>query len=229
LFGAFIFLPKGLDAQHASNQKLFFEADTLYFNPVFAGEEVNLAFKFKVVGGKGKSKTKIHQVYTGCSCTATDYNDDSLNVGDQGVVNLLFKSKEWGADTGLLVNKHIYVLYNGGSQVIYFIGRVFSKDTSALLRLNSTLHDFKRIPKRIPVWHTFVLHNDNSNPVQVLNIKRSSSGLNVKWSKRPIESGDSTVIEVKLTPSFPGVFHKSMTLVTNLGNRVIHLKGIVEE
>ena len=119
LFSSFIRHEQGPKAQNI----LQFEADTLFFKPAIAGKKIQLSFKYTVNSIK---PIRINQVYTGCSCTATDYNEDSMYNGDKGELKLVFDSKEWGNDTGYLVNKHVYVIYNGGSQVIYFQGRVFS-------------------------------------------------------------------------------------------------------
>lgn len=218
-------LPQQLKSQQNTNQRLKFKADTLFFEPIIAGNKVHLSFQFKVDGAY-QQKTKIHQVYTGCSCTATDYAEDSLELGEQGEVKLTFDSEEWGTDTGFLVNKHIYVIYNGGSQVIFFQGKVYTKDTLSKIRYNKQVHDFGEIPYRKGVSFTFVLYNYNRTPIQIQSVK-SSGGPVAKWSKDSIMHGDSTLIKVSFGAHNPGPFNKKLMITTNLGSQVLTIKGRV--
>lgn len=102
-------------------KKLTFENDTLFFDTLIDGEKWSMMFRFK---NTSCDTLKIHQVYTGCSCTASSFNKEAIAPGQQDSIPILFKSKGWGGKDGNLVEKHIYVLYNGGSQVIYFTGIV---------------------------------------------------------------------------------------------------------
>lgn len=101
--------------------KLTFENDTLFFDTIMDGEIVNFTFNFTVTGC---DTIKIHQVYTGCSCTSPAYDSMPLAPGHKGKIDITFKSKGWGDKTGNLAIKHVYVLYNGGSQPIFFKGVV---------------------------------------------------------------------------------------------------------
>ncbi len=227
ILGIVSILPNQLKSQNSNNVRLKFKADTIFFEPVVAGVKVHLTYQFAVQGDSSQ-KTKIHQVYTGCSCTATEYNDDSMNAGDLGKVDLTFDSEEWGADTGYLVNKHIYVIYNGGSQVVFLQGRVFSKDTLSKIRYSKKLHDFGEITHQIRVSYTFVIYNDNFTPIRIENV-RTSGGPLVKWSKDMIHYGDSSLIHVAFGAGNMGRFSKVITVSTNLGNQILRINGEVIE
>ena len=101
----------------AAQQKIKFKQDTIHFSPLIDGDKIEITYDFKVIG---QDKVFIHQIYPGCSCTTPKYSSDTLEPNADGKVIVAFDSKGWGADTGYLVSKHVYVLYNGGSQVVFF-------------------------------------------------------------------------------------------------------------
>ena len=90
---SFSALPKNNDFQ----PKLKFYKDTVIFDTITEGEKINISFTFKVID---KNLVKIHQVYTGCSCTATDYPKDSMENNNQYSIDVVFDSKDWGLDSG---------------------------------------------------------------------------------------------------------------------------------
>ncbi len=118
LFGVFL-IAGNLKAQQV--HKLKFEQDTLVFEKIKDGEKIRLTYNFTVVSS---DPVYIHQIYPGCSCTTTEYSKDTLAPGAKGQINVVFDSKGWGKEEPYEVDKHIYVLYNGGSQVIFFRGPV---------------------------------------------------------------------------------------------------------
>ena len=123
LLSAFAFqMPQSyLEPDCDNPKKLTFRKDTLLFDTIKDGMVIPLEFHFV---NSSCDTVKIHQVYTGCSCTDTKYIKEGIGPGDSSIVSLTFNSKGWGSEEGLLAEKHIYVLYNGGSQVIYFQGVV---------------------------------------------------------------------------------------------------------
>jgi uncharacterized lipoprotein YehR (DUF1307 family) len=104
--------------------KLKFKENSKTFDPIVAGTKLEFKYEFVVTSC---DSIRIRQVYTGCNCTSPSYSDKLLAPGEKGYINLVFDSEEWGADTGRLVEKQVYIMYTGGSQDIYFRGVVYSR------------------------------------------------------------------------------------------------------
>jgi|GEM_PF-3278291 len=205
--------------------KLKFEHDTLFFEPIIDGEKVELDFNFKVIS---EDAIHIHQVYPGCSCTTPIYSDDTLKPNEAGKVKIIYNSAGWGTDTGYLLEKHVYVLYNGGSQVVFFQGRVHSKDTVSKIRFDTLVHDFGIIPMGAPVNYAFTFINQNLNPVNIKMVRTSGGKLISTWSREPIAFNQMGVINAQLTATSIGTFNKKLSVETNLGTIILTVKGIVE-
>lgn len=127
LFGLFIILV--LQSQVVPDcdnpKKLRFDQDTIYFDTLIDGEVLPMTFHFT---NTSCDTIKIKQVYTGCSCTSPSYNDGFIAPGEKDSIPIIFKSKGWGSKNGNLVDKHVYVIYNGGSQVFFFTGIVIKEN-----------------------------------------------------------------------------------------------------
>jgi len=205
--------------------KLKFEHDTLFFDPIIDGEKVALDFKFKVIAD---DKVFIHQVYPGCSCTTPIYSSDTLNPNENGKVKVLYNSAGWGTDTGYLLEKHVYVLYNGGSQVVFFQGRVHTKDTVTKIKFDTLVHDFGTIAKGTTVNHAFAFTNKNLNHIVIEKVTPFIGNLITNWQKQPINFNETSKIDLSFHPTNLGIFTKSINVKTNLGVIVLQIKGNVE-
>jgi len=208
-----------------SQNRLLFDEDTVYFKPLIDGQKVEISYKFKVLGTE---KLYIHQIYPGCSCTTPIYSSDTLNGGDSGKITLQFDSKTWGEDGGRLVKKHIYVLYNGGSQVIYFHGDVHSKDSISKIKFDTLVFDLGNIAQNSATKsYKFTFTNYNYNPVMIKNIKFSTFKSNPQWSKELIALNRIGIIEGSYSLGKLGSFNEKIIVETNLGTTFLTLKGTV--
>lgn len=216
----------GVGAAAQIPPKLKFEHDTLFFEPLIDGAKVEMDFNFKVISDDA---IHIHQVYPGCSCTTPIYSDDTLKPNEAGKVKIIYNSAGWGTDTGYLLEKHVYVLYNGGSQVVFFQGRVHSKDTISKIKFDTLVHDFGSIPIGSTVKYDFTFTNQNLNPVNIRMVRASGGRLTASnWSREPIAFNQKGIVKAQFNPSNLGTFNKKLSVETNLGTIILTLKGVVE-
>jgi uncharacterized protein DUF1573 len=69
--------------------KMEFVKTTHDFGKVIEGEIVTFSFKFK---NTGKSDLVISRVSTSCGCTASEYPEQAIKAGKEGIVKISFDS-----------------------------------------------------------------------------------------------------------------------------------------
>ncbi|MCL2597004.1 MAG: DUF1573 domain-containing protein [Paludibacter sp.] len=103
---------------------------------------------------------------------------------------------------------------------------------SAVIVFADTIFDFGTIKEADgKVTHVFEFKNDGKSPLVVLDAKASCGCTVPEWTKTPIESGQSGVLEVTYNPAKRGgVFTKSVTVKSNaVGQvRLLYITGTVE-
>lgn len=62
-----------------------------------------------------------------------------------------------------------------------------------------------------------VLYNTGDAPLVVKGVDSGCVCTKVRWDKRPVLAGDSTVLEVTYAPNERGVFYKTVTVSTSQG------------
>ncbi len=70
--------------------EITFEKDEHDFGRLMQGETVTYGFKFR---NTGKSDLLISSVSSSCGCTVTDYPSDPIPAGNEGVIQVTFKSE----------------------------------------------------------------------------------------------------------------------------------------
>ena len=76
---------------------------------------------------------------------------------------------------------------------------------------------------------SFTLKNTGDKPL-LINTVDASCGCTVPlWEKQPVKPGDSTIIDVEVTPESIGYFHKTITVYCNVENDFVQLsvRGMV--
>jgi hypothetical protein len=76
----------------------------------------------------------------------------------------------------------------------------------------------------------FVLKNTGTNPLVIQHVESSCGCTVPEWEKKPIASGKSTEIKVKITPEKSEYFNKTITVHCNTEEEkvVLKIKGMVE-
>lgn len=105
---------------------------------------------------------------------------------------------------------------------------ISSKDSVGNINFTETTHDFGKIPQGIPVTYTFKFVNTNPSAVTVTDARASCGCTTPNWSKEPIASGATGTITVRYNSASVGLFNKSVTVSTNLGQIVLYITGVVE-
>lgn len=89
--------------------------------------------------------------------------------------------------------------------------------------------DFKRIPQREAVRHTFDFRNDGNGPLILSEVKTSCGCTTPDWPKQPIMPGQSAEIIVEYDAQKDGAFDKTINVYTNIQDDPFELKikGVV--
>ena len=93
--------------------------------------------------------------------------------------------------------------------------------TSAVI--NKKEHNFGTIRKGSTHPAVFIMANTGNYPLVITRISTSCGCTNVIWDKQPIESGQTTVISVDLTPNETGILRKTITVYSNTSESPIRL------
>lgn len=115
---------------------------------------------------------------------------------------------------------------------------VFSSFTSTLeaqqvepISFSEKSFDFGKV-KEIdgPVTHEFTFTNNSQEPIRILNVKASCGCTTPAWTRDSIAPGNTGYIQAQYNPrNRPGVFNKSLTITTSLGETLrLYIRGEVE-
>lgn len=115
---------------------------------------------------------------------------------------------------------------------------VFSSFTSTLeaqqvepISFSEKSFDFGKV-KEVdgPITHEFTFTNNSNEPIQILNVKASCGCTTPAWTRDSIAPGNTGYIQAQYNPrNRPGVFNKSLTITTSLGETLrLYIRGEVE-
>ena len=97
------------------------------------------------------------------------------------------------------------------------------------MKFNSEIHDFHTIPQNIPAEHTFEFTNTGKEPIVLQRVQPSCGCTTPTYSKDPILPGKTGSIKASYNAAAAGPFSKSITVVSNIGTKVLTIKGEVEK
>ena len=98
------------------------------------------------------------------------------------------------------------------------------------IKFVSEIHDFGTIPEGPAADHEFVFTNTGKEPVIIQRAQPSCGCTTPSYSKDPILPGKTGSIKASYaTQGRPNAFTKTITVVTNLGTKVLTIKGNVEK
>ncbi len=103
-----------------------------------------------------------------------------------------------------------------------------SKDVNEVMKFEETTHQFGTLKEGVQAEYTFSFVNHSTEPLIIKNARPSCGCTTPKWSKEPVKPGATgSVTAVYNTKNRPGSFTKTITVQTNLGNKVLTIKGNV--
>ncbi|HRO42933.1 MAG TPA: DUF1573 domain-containing protein [Flavipsychrobacter sp.] len=98
------------------------------------------------------------------------------------------------------------------------------------IKFENEVHDFGTIPEGPTVEHEFVFKNTGKEPIIIQKAQPSCGCTTPSYSKDPILPGKSGSIKAAYaTQGRPNAFTKTITIQTNLGTKILTIKGNVEK
>lgn len=96
------------------------------------------------------------------------------------------------------------------------------------LKFVSDIHDFGTIPQNIPAEVEFKFTNTGKEPILLERVQPSCGCTSPTWSKDPILPKKTGTIKASYNAAAVGAFNKSITVFSNVGTKVLTIKGTVE-
>ena len=112
--------------------------------------------------------------------------------------------------------------------LLFFVLTSFSQKSN--ISFDEREHNFGDIEEKGgKVSHKFTFTNNGKNPLRILSVKPSCGCTTPDWTKDEIKPGNQGYIIAEYNPKGrPGVFRKSLSIVTNDNQRaLIFIKGKV--
>ncbi len=103
-----------------------------------------------------------------------------------------------------------------------------SKDVNEVMKFDTEVHDFGTIQEGDEAKHIFKFVNYSKEPIVIQNARASCGCTTPSYSKEPIKPGGTGSLTVVYnTKNRPGAINKSVTVTTNLGNKILKITGKV--
>ncbi len=115
--------------------------------------------------------------------------------------------------------KPIHFLLTGVLLIVFALARAgvmsFTTAPQPRIAVEETAAAFGRIPTSQPVQHRFALSNSGKAPLLILGIKANCECTFAELSRKVLEAGQSTSIELTFTPKKPGERQQRVLVMTN--------------
>ena len=104
------------------------------------------------------------------------------------------------------------------------------KQADDAMKFESPEHNFGTVAEGPSVSYDFVFTNTTSQPIQLESVRASCGCTTPNWSKDPILPGKSSKVTATYsTQGRPGNFHKTITVQSTAGQKILTIKGNVEK
>lgn len=103
-----------------------------------------------------------------------------------------------------------------------------TQDPSAM-KFNSEVHDFGNIPQGKPAEHEFVFKNTGKEPIIIQRVQASCGCTTPSYSKDPVLPGKTGTIKASYNAAAAAPFNKTVTVFSNIGTKVLTIKGTVDK
>ncbi|MBS1588968.1 MAG: DUF1573 domain-containing protein [Bacteroidetes bacterium] len=98
------------------------------------------------------------------------------------------------------------------------------------MKFQTDVHDFGNIPEGPAAEYEFTFKNTGKEPIIIQRAQPSCGCTTPSYSKDPVLPGKTGSIKASYgTQGRPSVFTKTITVVTNVGTKVLTIKGNVEK
>ncbi|MFO7723661.1 MAG: DUF1573 domain-containing protein [Bacteroidales bacterium] len=96
-----------------------------------------------------------------------------------------------------------------------------------IVKWHKTTHDFGTILQNKPVNAEFRFTNVSTHPIVITRVVASCGCTVPKYDELPILPGKEGIIRTSFDAESRGVFHKKITVLMDVGNYEIFVKGLV--
>jgi hypothetical protein len=97
------------------------------------------------------------------------------------------------------------------------------------LQFVSDVHDFGNIPQNVPAEHEFTFTNTGKEPIILQRVQASCGCTTPSYSKDPVLPGQKGSVKAAYNAAAAGHFSKTITVFSNIGTKVLTIKGNVEK
>ncbi len=103
-----------------------------------------------------------------------------------------------------------------------------SKDVNEVMKFDNEEHNFGTIEEGAEAKHVFKFVNYSKEPIVIQSARASCGCTTPSYSKEPVKPGATgTITAVYSTKNRPGSFNKTVTVSTNMGNKILKISGKV--
>lgn len=96
------------------------------------------------------------------------------------------------------------------------------------MKFKEEIHDFGTVPQGKPVTTEFSFKNTGKEPITLNNVHASCGCTTPEWTKEPILPGKSGTVKATYNAAAAAPFSKTITVTSNVGTKVLTIKGVVE-
>lgn len=104
-----------------------------------------------------------------------------------------------------------------------------NSESGPKMDVESTTHNFGKIPQSIPAKYKFTISNSGNEPLIIQNVQKTCGCTVTDWTKDPIMPGESGYVTAQYNAARMGSFKKPITVISNATNSPLrlHFKGEV--
>lgn len=96
------------------------------------------------------------------------------------------------------------------------------------MKFKEEVHDFGTIPQGKPVTTEFTFKNTGKEPIVLQNVHASCGCTTPEWTKEPVLPGKTGVVKATYNAAAAAPFTKTVTVQSNVGTKMLTIKGKVE-
>lgn len=103
-----------------------------------------------------------------------------------------------------------------------------AQDPSAM-KFTAEVHDFGNIPQGKPAEYEFVFKNTGKEPIIIQRVQATCGCTTPSYSKDPVLPGKTGAIKASYNAAAAAPFNKTVTVFSNIGTKVLTIKGTVDK
>jgi hypothetical protein len=98
------------------------------------------------------------------------------------------------------------------------------------MAFNEERHSFGTLREGDPAEYVFTFKNTGKEDIQISHVQVSCGCTTPDWTKTPIKPGQTGIVKASYgTQGRVGGFDKNLTVMSNAGNKMLYISGVVEK